>query len=42
MEVLPRLSYRATRPEVEGLLPLEELTPAAWQRARAEAEESLG
>ncbi len=40
-EVLPRLSYRATRPEVQGLKPLEELTPEAWQRARAKAEESL-
>ncbi len=41
LEVLPRLSYRATRPEVQGLMPLEELTPAAWQRARAKAEETL-
>ena len=37
--VLPQLSYRATRPEVQGLIPLEELTPAAWQQARAKAEE---
>ena len=41
LEVLPLLSYRATRPWVEGLMPLEELTPAAWQRARAKAEETL-
>ena len=41
LEVLPQLSYRATRPWVEGLMPLEELTPAAWQRARAKAEETL-
>ena len=39
LEVLPQLSYRATRPEVQGLMPLEELTPAAWQQARAKAEE---
>jgi len=39
LEVLPQLSYRATRPEVQGLIPLEELTPAAWQQARAKAEE---
>ncbi len=37
--VLPQLSYRATRPEVQGLIPLEALTPAAWQQARAKAEE---
>ena len=41
LEVLPQLSYRATRPWVEGLMPLEELTPAAWQRARAKADETL-
>ena len=41
LEVLPQLSYRATRPWVEGLMPLEELTPGAWQRARAKAEETL-
>jgi hypothetical protein len=29
LEVLPQLSYRATRPWVEGLLPLEELTLVA-------------
>jgi len=40
LEVLPRLSYRATRPEVEGLMPLEELSPGAWQRTLAKAEES--
>jgi Transposase IS66 family len=41
LEVLPRLSYQATRQEVEWLMPLKELTPAAWQRARARAEETL-
>jgi hypothetical protein len=41
LEVLPRLSYRGTRPEVTGLMPLEELTPAEWQRVRAKAEETL-
>jgi transposase len=41
LEVLPQLSYRATRPWVEGLMPLEELTPGAWQRARAKADETL-
>ena len=41
LKVLPRLSYRATRPEFQGLMPVEELAPAAWQRARAKAEETL-
>ena len=41
LEVLPQLSYRATRPGLEGLAPLEELTPAGWQRARKQAGEAL-
>ena len=32
--VLPQLSYRATRPGLAGVVPIEELTPAGWQRAR--------
>jgi hypothetical protein len=41
LRVLPRLSYRATRPEFKGLMPLQELPPEVWQPARAKAEETL-
>ena len=34
LAVLPQLSYRATRPGLRDLTPIEELTPAGWQRAR--------
>ena len=34
-DVLPQLAYRDTRPEVAALTLLADLTPAAWQHARA-------
>ena len=41
LEVLPQLSYRATRPWLEGLPAMEELTPAGWQSARKRSEAVL-
>jgi hypothetical protein len=35
LEVLPQLSYRATRLDVQEPVPLDKLNPAGWQRARA-------
>jgi hypothetical protein len=39
---LPQLSYRATRPGLRDLTPIEELTPAGWQRAREGSGAALG
>jgi transposase len=42
LAVLPQLSYRATRPGLRDLTPIEELTPAGWQRAREGSGSALG